>query len=120
MQNPLLDVNGPGWPAFDRIRPEHAEPAVDAVLADNRAELQALLASVEKGATPRDVGPGSMTWEGLVEPLDEMADRLARAWGPVTHLFAVTSTAEWRAAYNACLPKVTAYQLELSQSEALY
>ncbi len=115
MQNPLLDVNGPGWPAFDRIRPEHAEPAIDAVLADNRARLEGLVGSMAGGQ-----GARAVTWEELVEPLDEMADRLARAWGPVTHLFAVTSTPAWRAAYNACLPKVTAYQLELSQSEALF
>jgi oligopeptidase A len=112
MENPLLDATGPGRPAFDRIRPEHAEPAVDAVLAANRERLQQIVDRIAAGAAP--------TWESLIEPLDVMSERLARAWGPVSHLFAVTSTAEWRAAHNACLPKVTAYGLELSQHEGLY
>ncbi|MDP9037360.1 MAG: M3 family metallopeptidase [Myxococcota bacterium] len=113
MQNPLLAPAIPGsLPPFDRLRPEHAEQAVDAVLAENRARLQSLLTeSARPEWTPR--------WERLIEPLEEMSDRLSRAWGPVSHLFGVTSTAEWRAAYNACLPKVTAYALEWSQNEAL-
>jgi oligopeptidase A len=111
--NPLAVGATDALPAFDRIRPEHAEPAIDAVLATNRARLAALL-----GETRADEGDGG--WERLVEPLEEMSDRLARAWGPVSHLFGVTSTQEWRSAYNACLPKVTAYDLELSQSEPLF
>ena len=114
MDNPLLvPADHDGRPAYDRIRPEHAEPAIEVVLAENRARLAALLADVHRL-------DGAPTWERLVEPLDEMAERLARAWGPVTHLFGVSSTAEWRAAYSACLPKVTEYQLELSQNEGLF
>ncbi|MBL6749964.1 MAG: M3 family metallopeptidase [Nevskia sp.] len=112
MENPLLAPASPAaLPAFDRIRPEHAEPAVDAVLAQNRAELARLLAPA---------GGRAFGWETLIEPLEEMGDRLSRAWGPVAHLFAVNSTAEWRKAYNACLPKITEYSLELSQNEALF
>lgn len=113
MENPLLVPTLPGaLPPFDRIRPEHAEAAVDAVLADNRARMRALLT---------DAGSPWWTarWDKLIAPLEEMSDRLSRAWGPVAHLFGVTSTADWRVAYNACLPKVTAYALEWSQNEAL-
>ncbi len=111
--NPLLASHEPGaLPAFDRILPEHAEPALDAVLAENRARLAALLARTRDDAA-------APTWETLIEPLDDMYDRLARSWGPVSHLFGVTNTAAWRKAYNACLPKLTAYELELSQNEEL-
>jgi oligopeptidase A len=114
MTNPLLvKADHDGRPAYDRILPEHAEPAVTAVLAENRARLESVLASLASG------GP-AVSWETLVEPLDDMAERLTRAWGPVSHLFGVLSTAEWRAAYGACLPKVTDYHLELSQNEALF
>ncbi|HZU84543.1 MAG TPA: M3 family metallopeptidase, partial [Polyangiaceae bacterium] len=65
-------------------------------------------------------GASAPDWEGLVEPLEDMEDRLAHAWGPVAHLFAVTSTADWRGAYNACLPKITEYHVERSQNEALF
>jgi oligopeptidase A len=111
MDNPLLTpASTSALPAFDRVRPEHAEPAIDALLAENRARLEALLA----GAA------GAPDWDALIEPLQDIAERLSRAWGPIVHLFGVTSTAEWRAAYNACLPKVTQYYVDLSQNEALF
>ncbi|TXI88770.1 MAG: oligopeptidase A, partial [Cupriavidus sp.] len=109
MSNPLLADAPNTLPAFDRIKPELAEPALDEVLARNRAELKALL---DNQAVP--------TWENLIEPLEEMGDRVSHAWGPVQHLFGVNSTAEWRKAFNACLPKLTEYGLEMSLSEPLY
>jgi len=115
MDNPLLVVptDSGGLPAFDRIRPEHAEPAIDVVLSESRARIRQLSEEVAAGGRPA-------SWEHLVEPLDDLNERLSRAWGPVSHLFAVVGIPEWRAAYNACLPKVTAYQLEVSQNEALF
>jgi oligopeptidase A len=99
-------------PAFDRIRPDDAEPALDTALAEGRAGLSVLLAKAkEPGWRP--------TWEGLIEPLEELSDRIARTWGPIAHLFGVTSTAAWRQAHNACLPKLTMYSLEVSQNEEL-
>ena len=95
-------------PDFARFSPEQAEPAVDAVIAESRRQLDELLAS---GREP--------TWETFIEPLEAVGEHLSQVWGPVSHLFMVRSTAEWRAAYNACLPKVTEYSLELSQSEPL-
>ena len=114
MTNPLLAPVAPPLdpntlPAFDAIKPEHAEPAIDGVLADNRAALASLLAS----------GKAS-SWETLIEPLEDLSDRLSRAWGPIQHLFGVTSTAAWRKAFNATQPKITEYGLELSQDEALF
>ncbi len=113
MENPLLPTTAlERLPAFETIRPPHAEPAIDAVLAESRARLDALLAEASKPDwEPR--------WETLIGPLEEMSDRISRAWGPVSHLFGVTSTAEWRKAFNACLPKLTVYSLELSQNEKL-
>jgi oligopeptidase A len=110
MSNPLLDLAEHGQlPAFDRIRPEHAEPAIDALLAQNRTELKSRL---ESAADP--------TWDDFIEPLEEMGDRLARAWSAVSHLWGVLNTEDWRKAYNACLPKITEYGLEVAQSEPLY
>ncbi|HXN31613.1 MAG TPA: M3 family metallopeptidase [Polyangiaceae bacterium] len=112
--NPLLFPTATGGlPAFDRIRAEHTDSAVDTVLAENRARLQALFAEADRAMT-------SDPWEALLDPLEDIEDRLARTWGPVTHLFGVTSTAAWRKAYNSSLPKITAYRLELAQNEALF
>ena len=108
--NPLLDLaeHEGALPDYAAIRPEHAEPALDTVLTENRARIQSLIAS------------GASNWHDLAEPLELLDERVHRVFGPVSHLFAVCSTAEWRAAYNACLPKLTAYSLELAQSRPLY
>jgi oligopeptidase A len=107
MTNPLLDSTG--LPAFARIRPEHIEPAIDVCLADCRAEIERLTREV---SVP--------TWESFVEPLDEVDDRLSRAWSPVGHLNGVLNSDELRAAYNACLPKLSDYGTEVGQNEDLF
>jgi oligopeptidase A len=115
MNNPLLytpTTDRDALPAFDRVQPEQAEPAIDAVLASSRARLEKILAAAR--------APGwQPTWEALIEPLEEAADGVARTWGPVSHLFGVTATAAWRKAHSACLPKLTEYSLEISQNEEL-
>ncbi|MEJ2652072.1 MAG: oligopeptidase A [Gammaproteobacteria bacterium] len=107
MSNPLLTLRG--LPPFTAIRPEHVEPAIDEILHDNRAAIARLLS-----------GQQAYTWVSLVEPLEEMADRLRRAWSPVGHMNSVVNSPELRAAYNACLPKLSDYATELGQNEALY
>jgi oligopeptidase A len=106
MSNPLL---ADGLPAFGRIQPEHLEPAIDSILADNRALIEALL----RGGAP-------FTWASLVQPLELANDRLARAWGAAGHLNGVINSDPLRQAYNACLPKVSDYYTELGQHEGLY
>ena len=94
-------------PAFAAIRPEHAA-IIPQILDENRAAIEALIAR------------GDFTWDGLMQPLERLENRLAKAVSPVAHLHAVTSTDEWRAAYEALLPALTAYGSDLGQHEGLY
>ena len=105
--NPLLEMTG--LPPFTQIRPEHVEPAIDQILAENRAGVQALLAA-----------PGPCTWDNLVQPIEDMGERLSRAWSPVGHMNSVVNSEELRAAYNACLAKLSDYATEMGQNEALF
>jgi oligopeptidase A len=107
MANPLIDM--PGLPPFGRILPEHVETAVDTLLARNRARIKALA----QGMVPP-------TWENFIEPLELIGDTLERAWSPVSHLNAVMNSEALRAAYNACLPKLSGYATELGQNRALF
>ena len=107
MTNPLLEQNR--LPAFSRILPEHVEPAIDELLADNRRRIAQLLDGLQQA-----------DWSSLVEPIEEWEDRLERAWSPVSHLNAVVNSEELRAAYNACLPKLSDYGTEMGQNEDLY
>ncbi|QLF93522.1 oligopeptidase A [Pseudomonas sp. ABC1] len=108
LNNPLLQRFD--LPPYSEIRPEHVEPAVDSILSDNRAALQALL---QRPAA-------SLDWNTLVVGLDELNERLARAWSPVSHLNAVCNSQELRSAYEACLPKLSAYYTELGQNRGLF
>ena len=103
--NPLL-TDSP-LPRFSAVDPAHVEPAIRQLLDENRRTLAALLAAGAEG------------WEGLVAPIERMHHRLARAWSPVGHLNGVMNGDELRAAYNACLPLLTAYHTELAQNEQL-
>ncbi len=105
--NPLLDFSG--LPRFDAFGPELVTPAVDELLAEARRTVEAV-------ATSR-LPP---TWESVVDPLSDSLDRLQRAWGVVAHLNAVVNTPPLRDAYNANLPRVTAFYTELSQDLRLF
>lgn len=107
MNNPLLQSKG--LPDFAAIRPEHVEPAIDAVLAENRAAIEDLLQQ-----------PRPYTWRNLVQPIEELEDRLARIWSPVSHLNSVANNEALRTAYNACLPKLSEYSTELGHNRALF
>ena len=106
MDNPLLEIDA--LPAFDRIAAAHARPALERVLADNRARLAELTAQ----PTP--------TFASLVVPVEELSYRLSRVWSPIGHLNAVANSDAMREAYNDCVPLLTAYSSELGQNEALY
>lgn len=105
--NPLLDFSG--LPRFDAIRTEHVTPAMDALLARARATVDAVAAPAVKA-----------TWPTLVEPMTDALDRLERAWGAVRHLNAVVNTPALREAYNANLPKVTAFYTDIAQDLRLF
>ncbi|MCR4302828.1 MAG: M3 family metallopeptidase [Gallionella sp.] len=105
--NPLLDFTG--LPRFAEIKPEHVAPAIEQLLAENRALIERLL---------NDSAPPA--WQDFIVPMEDANERLSRAWGPVGHLNAVMNSPELREAYNATLPKITQYYAELGQNRALF
>ncbi|MBA1332787.1 oligopeptidase A, partial [Candidatus Endoriftia persephone str. Guaymas] len=106
MSNALLEMEG--LPAFSRITPDLVEPAIDQLLAHNRAETERLLQQ-----------PSPFSWHNLIEPLEILDDQLSRAWSPVSHMNSVVNNDALRAAYNACLPKLSEYGTEMGQNTEL-
>ncbi len=107
MMNPLL-TEAP-LPLFDQIEPHHVEPAVDQALEIVRTRIEQLLGSNQP-----------YSWDTLAEPVEVALEQLNRLWSPIAHLNAVADNAELRAAYNLCLPKISAFETELGQNEELY
>ena len=107
MINPLLENKT--LPAFSNIKPEHVLPAMTQLIADSRSTIDALLAN-----------GGPYTWASLVEPLEDIDDRINRALSPVGHMNAVVNSDELREAYNACLPLLSEYATEVGQNDVLF
>lgn len=107
MNNPLL-INS-ALPLFSKIKPEHIEPAIDQLLEEARSVVKQHLEATQ-----------NYTWENLIEPLENVEDKLNKAWSPVSHMNSVVNSDELREAYNACLPKLSEYSTEMGQNEALF
>jgi len=105
--NPLLDFSG--LPRFADFKPDWVEPALDALLAEARAALEAVC----QPATP-------VRWDTIVVPLEAATERLSRAWGIVGHLNAVDDSPALREVYNAQLPRITQFWTELGQDTRLH
>ncbi|NNC24355.1 M3 family metallopeptidase [Salinisphaera sp. USBA-960] len=108
--NPLINgVEAGTLPDFNAITPEHAEPAVEALIAD--AE------QVVAGASEVTA---DNAWTDLIDPLIHAQDRLERTFGPVSHMNAVMDSPNWRDAYQACIARITNFSTNISQNTALY
>ena len=103
--NPLLEARP--LPAFGRILPEHACPAIETILDDNRKLVE-------------NLNPDPPSEASLLLPLEAAGSRLQEAFSPVQHLRAVCDSPEWRDAYQTCLQKITEYSTELLHNKELY
>jgi oligopeptidase A len=104
--NPLL--LGHGLPPFDQIQSEHVVPAITQLLE----ELETSLTQLEQSVQP--------TWEGLVDPLQTIEERLRWSWGIVGHLMGVQNSSELREAYESIQPNVVEFYNRFSQSRPIY
>lgn len=107
MTNPLLSFDD--LPLFDQITPAHVAPAIELLLAQSDAALEAVTAA-----------DFPAQWDAIARVLEVATEKLARAWGAVSHLSNVADSPELRAAYNAALPKVTDFYTRLGADERLY
>ncbi|TAF11267.1 MAG: M3 family peptidase [Nostocales cyanobacterium] len=105
-QNSLLQ--GVGLPPFADITPDQVEPAFKHLLI----ELQKQLAILEANVQP--------TWSGLVEPLENLTERLYWSWGILNHLMGVKNSPELRIAYQKVQPQVVQFINTLGQSKPIY
>lgn len=103
---PLL--RGKGLPPFEMIEADAVVPEMTQLLE----KLDAELASLEANVQP--------TWEGLVEPLQLLEERLTWSWGIVNHLMGVKNSSELRKAHETVQPKVVQFINKLNQSQAIY
>src|SRR5271169_4349566 len=83
---------------FDQIQVKDVEPAINELLHEARARLEAIASD-----------PRPRTYENTMLALEEMTERLDYAMGIVRHLEGVRTTPELRAAFNAVEPLVSEF-----------
>jgi oligopeptidase A len=105
-QNPLLQ--GYGLPSFADITTDHVVPAMTQLLEELGKELTTLEANIQP------------TWDGLVEPLERLTERLTWSWGIVNHLMGVKNSPELREAHETVQPLVVQFSNRLGQSRPIY
>lgn len=105
--NPLLRVQF--RVPFDQIRPEHVEPAVAELLADARADIQAIVDA-----------PGPRTFDNTLAALETATERLEFAMTLVGHLESVATTPELRAAHNAVQGPVAEFFAQIPLDAGLW
>ncbi len=108
MENPFLDRSfAIKWPA---LRADQVEPAVDRAIAVAEAAVKAI------GDRP----PGEVNYANTFLALEDATDALNETWAKISHLSSVADSPEFRAAYNAALPKISGFQAKLPLNPALW
>ena len=95
MKNPLLSLGTEL--AFDRVRAEHVGPGLAELIRKTSEALDA----IEADSSAPD-------YESTLAALERATEDLELATAIVEHLESVATTPEYRDAYNAVLPDVTA------------
>jgi len=105
-ENPLVDLSHPI--PFDLIRPEHVVPGIRSLIEECEARLERLEASVQP------------TWEGVVQPLEEIGERLGLALVVCHHLHGVKNSEPLREAVRTIDPEAVRFSLRVGQSRPVF
>ncbi|KTD33832.1 oligopeptidase A [Legionella nautarum] len=96
-------------PQFTSINTDHVVEHLDKLLQDNLAQIEVIIRENKQ-----------FTWNNLMRPLEDMDDVLERFWSPFSHMHAVVNSKKLRDCYQACLPKLSAYDSAIGHNQALY
>ena len=110
--NPLLqDWTGPygGVPAFDRMELGHLEPAFEAAMAENLAEIDAIAST-----------PEPPSFENTIVALERSGATLSRLFPYFGVWSSNLSSPEFREVQGRLAPKLADFRTRITQNEALF
>ncbi len=93
---------------FSQIRLEDVPGKLEELIKYN-------LTVIEQLSSKRQV-----SWQSLIQPMEELDDKLNQFWSPISHLNSVKNSAELRKVYQKCLPMLSNYSTEIGQNEPLF
>ncbi len=97
MDNPFLDRSF--QIAWSRLTPDQVQPAIETALAEAETAIANIVA----------LTPSQADYENTFLGLERATEALNEAWAKVSHLSTVADAPALREAYNAMLPKVSAF-----------
>ncbi len=100
---------GQSLPNFSAINLDSVEKELEIILNNNLSDINKLL---EKNTV--------YTWDNLMQPMEELNDKLHHFWSPIQHMNGVINSPKLREVINNCLPKLSDYSSEISQNETLF
>lgn len=105
-QNPLLKFDS--LPDFATVKPSDIKPAIDFLLQHSMNTIEMLTAQK------------NITWENFYLPLQEIQNKLDRAWSIASHLHSVKNSKTLRSAYNDAKKSLTEYDTWYGMHRPLY
>lgn len=96
-------------PNFSTLDPAGLATKLDQKLTHSQVIIAQLLASQTE-----------LSYAQLVPTLEQLDDEINQLWGPLSHLHGVANKDDVRAAFDECLPKMTAYATQMGQNKGLY
>jgi peptidyl-dipeptidase Dcp len=110
--NPLLaEWIGPygGVPPFDKIEVAHFEPALEAAMAENLAEIDRIAAD-----------PAAPTFQNTIEALERSGRTLSRVGTAYGVWSSTMNTPDFQAVEREMAPKLAGFSDQITQNEALF
>ncbi|WP_081867689.1 M3 family metallopeptidase [Hymenobacter sp. IS2118] len=110
--NPLLaDWAGPygGVPAFDKVKVEHFKPALEAAMAENLREIDAIATNKQ-----------AATFENTIAALEQAGQRLDEVQTVYGIWSGTLSSPEVQAIQREMAPRMAAFSDQINQNEALF
>lgn len=95
-------------PVWDELSADKVEPGVAELISVVKSDF----AELEKNLTP--------TWSGLMQPLEEISNRLNTPFERISHLLSVVHTDELNSAFEQVRPKFVELTTEMGQSQPIY
>ena len=93
--SPAALLLGTGLPPFEAITPAQVDQHIPELLDQLDGELTALETQLEQALAAQ----APLTWQGVMDPLQRLGERLRWSWGVVSHLNGVCNSPELRQAH---------------------
>ncbi len=105
--NALLELST--LPQFSKLKQDTFCLVMDSLLSSAREQIGRALEN-----NSDDI------WGDIIDPVQQVINRVHRAWGQISHINGVVNSSVVREAYNVLAPKVTSFFAEISQNAELF